>query len=165
MKKIVFLIFCFFALISLSACNDNGNTDNPIIEPGGSDEEKPNDNENKPNDNENENKPNDNENENKPNDNENNGSVVDVAIKEKRELYICIPEDRDLKVLQFADIHFGVEGKDWHNDKVDRTKQFMLDIIENDKPDLIVCSGDNILQSGTTGVKEFVDLMESYQIP
>ena len=85
--------------------------------------------------------------------------------KEARELYVCIPEDRSIRVLQLADIHFGIEGKDWHNDKVDRTKQYISYMIETEQPDLIVCSGDNILGTGVSGLKEFVEYIEGYETP
>ena len=61
--------------------------------------------------------------------------------------------------------HFGIEGKDWHNDKVDRTKEYINTLINEEKPDLIVCSGDNILGTGTNGLNQFIEMMESYQIP
>jgi predicted MPP superfamily phosphohydrolase len=38
-------------------------------------------------------------------------------------------------------------------------------IVETAKPDLIVCSGDNILTTGINGLKEFVEKMDSYKIP
>ena len=89
----------------------------------------------------------------------------DPVVPENEELFICIPENKELKVLQMADIHFGVEGKDWHNDKVERTKLYMDYLVETEKPDLIVCSGDNILQTGTKGINEFITLIEKYEIP
>lgn len=99
------------------------------------------------------------------NNNESSDNKVDIEDKENRELYVCIPQDRDLRVAQFADIHFGIEGKDWHNDKVDRTKRYMQSIVDEQKPDLIVCSGDNILSTGVNGLTSFVELMESYKTP
>ena len=41
----------------------------------------------------------------------------------------------------------------------------MQAIVDEQKPDLIVCSGDNILSTGVNGLTEFVELMESYEIP
>ena len=84
---------------------------------------------------------------------------------ENNGLCVYMPEGRGLKVLQLADIHFGIEGKDWHNDKVDRTKEYINTLINEEKPDLIVCSGDNILGTGTNGLNQFIEMMESYKIP
>ena len=58
---------------------------------------------------------------------------------ENNGLCVYMPEGRGLKVLQLADIHFGIEGKDWHNDKVDRTKEYINKLINEEKHDLIVC--------------------------
>lgn len=80
-------------------------------------------------------------------------------------LCVYMPENKKLKVLQLADIHFGIEGKDWHNDKVDRTKEYINSLITEEKPDFIVCSGDNILGTGTNGLIQFIEMMESYKIP
>lgn len=80
-------------------------------------------------------------------------------------LTLKMPEGRPLKVAQFADIHFGVEGKDWHNDKVDRTKAYMDYVVETSEPDFIVCSGDNILSTGTKKLEQFIDIMEGYETP
>ena len=38
-------------------------------------------------------------------------------------------------------------------------------IVDTEKPDLIVCSGDNIMTTGLEGLKEFIALMESYKTP
>ena len=82
-----------------------------------------------------------------------------------KELFICIPDNRDLRIAHLADIHFGIEGKDWHNDKVERTKKYIDYIIETEKPDLIVCSGDNILATGVKGLNEFIIFMDKYKTP
>ena len=81
------------------------------------------------------------------------------------ELYICIPQNKVLRIAHMADIHFGIEGKDWHNDKVLRTKKYIEYIVKTENPDLIVCSGDNILATGTTGLKEFIDFMDTFKTP
>lgn len=85
---------------------------------------------------------------------------------------LYVPSERQLKVAQFADAHFGVEGNNWHNDKIDRTKEYMYYFVEENKPDLIVCSGDNVIGTGivsknhdTYDLTEFVEFMESLQIP
>lgn len=96
--------------------------------------------------------------------NENQGGNENEGNKEQ-ELEICIPEDRPLRVAQFADIHFGVEGKNWHNDKVQRTKDYIEYIVETQNPDLIVCSGDNILSTGVNGINEFISYMEQFETP
>ena len=82
---------------------------------------------------------------------------------------IYVPAERNLRIAQFADLHikrgYNFEVIDCSNDKLDRTYAFIDQIIDETDPDLIVCSGDNILNTGIKGLAEFVDLMESYQIP
>ena len=85
---------------------------------------------------------------------------------------LYIPTERELRVAQFADTHFGVEGSNWHNDKIDRTKEYMYYFVENTKPDFIVCSGDNVIGTGiinknddTYDLTEFIEFMESLQVP
>ncbi len=80
-------------------------------------------------------------------------------------LAVYMPEDRPLRIAQFADVHFGIEGNAYHNDKVERTKKYLKYIVDTEKPDLIVCSGDNILSTGVEALKEFVSLMDSYETP
>ena len=92
-------------------------------------------------------------------------TTTTTTQEENNELCVYMPENRGLKVLQLADIHFGVEGKDWHNDKVERTKEYINTLIEEEKPDFIVCSGDNILGTGSNGLSQFIKMMESYEIP
>ena len=79
--------------------------------------------------------------------------------------HILFPQGRNLKVLQLADLHFGIEGKDWHNDKVSRTIEFMNDMINTISPDVIVCSGDNVLSTGVLELKKFIELIDQYKIP
>ena len=92
------------------------------------------------------------------------GTFKDLTI-DYTNLAIYMPTNRELKVLQFADLHFGVEGKNWHNDKIDRTKEYMQKVVAEAQPDLIVCSGDNILDTGSTKLEDFIEMMESYQTP
>ena len=80
-------------------------------------------------------------------------------------LSVAIKDDTPLKIAQFADIHFGIEGNDWHNDKVDRTIAYMDYVVETAKPDLIVCSGDNILSTGSQKLERFIEQMDRYQTP
>ena len=86
-------------------------------------------------------------------------------IKVENELAVYMPEDRPLRIAQFADLHFGTEGNNYHNNREERTKAYMQQIVDTEKPDLIVCSGDNIMTTGVEKLKEFVDLMESYKTP
>lgn len=82
---------------------------------------------------------------------------------------IYVPSERDLRIAQFADLHIklGYDGVtvDCSNDNLERTYAFIEQIISETDPDMIVCSGDNILTTGTKGLEEFIKLMESYQIP
>ena len=153
MKKILVIILCLISVAFVASCNTETPTEdekNTVVTPNNPDKETPT---KTPDDKTEE-----------PTQNEDNPNTEPLN-KEERELCICIPEDRPLKVLQLADIHFGVEGKDWHNDKVERTKMYISYMIETETPDLIVCSGDNILSTGINGLTEFVNMMESYQIP
>lgn len=86
-------------------------------------------------------------------------------IEVENGLAVYMPEDRPIRIAQFADVHFGIEGNAYHNNKVERTKKYMQYIVDTEKPDLIVCSGDNILSTGVEKLKEFVTLMESYKTP
>ena len=85
---------------------------------------------------------------------------------------LYVPKERPLKVAQFADAHFGVDNKDWHNDKIDRSKEYMYYIVETTNPDFIVCSGDNVIGTGIVNkasdahdLTEFVEFMESLEVP
>lgn len=80
-------------------------------------------------------------------------------------LFVKMSESGSLKIAQFADLHFGVEGKPYQNDKEARTEAYMKYIAENQKPDLIVCSGDNIMSTGVAELKEFVAIMDSLETP
>lgn len=94
-----------------------------------------------------------------------NDDPVEDDLTEKCGLYVKAGEDGKLKIAQFADLHFGVSGKDYHNNKVERTIAYMDYVVATTKPDLIVCSGDNILATGTKGLDEFIDLMDKYETP
>ena len=80
-------------------------------------------------------------------------------------LAVYIPDDAPLKIAQFADLHFGVEGNSYHNDKIARTKKYMQYIVETEKPDLIVCTGDNIMSTGVEKLAEFVEFMDTLKTP
>lgn len=103
--------------------------------------------------------------------NDNNQSNSDVSeetgdpIEVENGLFVKMPADGTLKIAQFADLHFGTEGKPYQNDKEERTKAYMKYIAEEHKPDLIVCSGDNVMSTGVNALKEFVALMDSLKTP
>ncbi len=80
-------------------------------------------------------------------------------------LSVNMPADGPIKIAQFADLHFGVEGNAYHNDKLDRTKNYMKYVVDTAKPDLIVCSGDNVMSTGVEKLKEFVAFMEGLKTP
>lgn len=80
-------------------------------------------------------------------------------------LSITMPEGRAMKIMQFADIHFGQASKAYHNDKVSRTKEYMQYLVDTVNPDLIVCTGDNIMTTGVNGLRDFVELLDSYETP
>ena len=64
------------------------------------------------------------------------------TVKVENGLAVYMPADRPLRIAQFADVHFGIEGNAYHNNKVERTKKYLQYIVDTEKPDLIVCSGD-----------------------
>ena len=85
---------------------------------------------------------------------------------------LYVPTERSIRVAQFADAHFGNDTKDWHNDKIDRTKEYMAYVVKTSNPDFIVCSGDNVIGTGITNssasihdLTEFVEFMESFKTP
>lgn len=80
-------------------------------------------------------------------------------------LFIKMPAGRPLRIAQFADLHIGTEGKPYQNDKLERTKNYLKYIAEEHKPDLIVCSGDNIMTTGVNALKEFADFMDGLKTP
>lgn len=80
-------------------------------------------------------------------------------------LFVKMPADRPLRIAQFADLHIGTEGSPYQNDKVERTKNYLKYIAEEHKPDLIVCSGDNIMTTGVNALKEFAEFMDGLKTP
>lgn len=84
---------------------------------------------------------------------------------QKDRMSIYLEGTSSLKIMQFADLHFGDPTKPYHNGKVDETKAYMNYLKEVGRPDLIVCSGDNILSTGLSGLGEFVELMETFETP
>ncbi len=86
-------------------------------------------------------------------------------IEVENGLFIKMPESGTLRIAQFADLHFGTEGKPYQNDKEERTKAFVKYVAEEGKPDLIVCSGDNIMSTGVAEMKEFVAMMDELKTP
>ena len=78
-------------------------------------------------------------------------------------LYVQDPDN--VKITQFADLHFGDPTKNYHNGKVEETIAYMDYVVSQEKPDIIVCSGDNILSTGTSGLSSFITLMEKYKTP
>ncbi len=81
------------------------------------------------------------------------------------DLKFYIDDDKDLKILQLTDTHFGDENKAINNGKVDITLQYMDYLIENGKPDIILCTGDNIVDTGVSGAEEFVEIMDALETP
>ena len=87
------------------------------------------------------------------------------AIKVENGLAVRMPSDRPIRIAHFTDIHFGVVGRGYHNNRPERTKAYMQYVVDTQKPDLIVCTGDIVMTSGVEKLGEFVALMESYKIP
>lgn len=81
------------------------------------------------------------------------------------DLVLTMERGEEFKIIQFADLHFGIEGERYHNADEARTLEFMNYLVETEKPDLIVLSGDNIMTAGVTGVKELIAIMDAYKTP
>lgn len=93
------------------------------------------------------------------------GGLHHFLPKPARELTIRMPENRPLRIAQFADLHFGDGVSMYHNTQEDRTKAYLAHIVETEKPDLIVCSGDQVMAAGVADIEAFIALMDSYQTP
>ncbi len=81
------------------------------------------------------------------------------------ELSLTMKRGEQFKIVQFADLHFGTEGEAYHNANEARTVEFMTYLVETEKPDLIVLSGDNIMTGGVAGAEELIRIMDAYQTP
>ena len=92
-------------------------------------------------------------------------SCGEIRSKQDQDLVLAMERGAEFKIVQFADLHFGQEGEQYHNADEARTIEFMNYLIESEKPDLIVLSGDNIMNAGVAGVKELVRIMDVYQTP
>ncbi len=88
-----------------------------------------------------------------------------LSKKETPTLTIRMPEDRPLRIAQFADLHFGDGKSMYHNTKEARTKDFLAYVVETEKPDLIICSGDQVMSANVSEIREFIALMDTYQTP
>ena len=90
---------------------------------------------------------------------------VFLKQKESDELSVSMRRGEDFKIIQLADLHFGEEGTRYHNSDEQRTIEFIDSIVESEKPDFIVLSGDNIMNSGIKGARELVEIMDRYKTP
>lgn len=81
------------------------------------------------------------------------------------ELVVTVERGEEFKIVQFADLHFGTEGTVYHNADEARTIEFMNQVVKDEKPSLIVLSGDNIMGSGIKGARELVEIMDKYKTP
>ncbi len=78
---------------------------------------------------------------------------------------LFVQRGKTIKVLQFADLHFGVEGTAYHNSDIERSLDFIDEAIHSEKPDFIVLLGDNMMSQGVEGAKFIVETFDQYQIP
>ena len=85
--------------------------------------------------------------------------------EDREDLVLTMDRDEDFKIIQFADLHFGIEGEQYQNADEKRTVEFMTHLVNTEKPDLIVLSGDNIMNTGVQGIKELIGIMDAYQTP
>lgn len=81
------------------------------------------------------------------------------------ELVLKMNRESGMKILQFADLHFGIEGTTYHNADIERTLCFIDYAIKSEKPDFIVLLGDNMVSQGPDGAKFIVDTFDKYEIP
>lgn len=77
-----------------------------------------------------------------------------------------IKENKIFTILQFTDLHFGDLPWDENDNK---TKNLLIDMVKENKPDLIIFTGDNIWTDGVKHYKEnylqFIDLVNSLNVP
>ncbi len=82
-----------------------------------------------------------------------------------RELIFSVDSEKEIKILKFADLHFGVEGTAYHNADIERTLEFIDYAITTESPDLIVLLGDNMMSQGVEGARFIVETFDKYKIP
>ena len=87
------------------------------------------------------------------------------APSNDEELTLFVDREKELKVLQFADLHFGEEGTAYHNADVERTLDFIDYAIKSENPDFIVLLGDNMMTQGVEGAEFIVEVFDKYAIP
>ena len=92
-------------------------------------------------------------------------SACNFTNNGNNELVIQIDGNSQFKMAQFADLHFGQEGSKYHNADEKRTIDFMDYFVETQKPDFIVLSGDNIMNSGVAGAEKLINIMDKYKTP
>jgi len=93
------------------------------------------------------------------------GCAQDGNQDNLKELSLYVDSIDGFKVLQFADLHFGVEGEDYHNSDIQRSLDFIEYAIQTEKPDFIVLLGDNMMTQGTKGAEFIVKTFDQYEIP
>lgn len=93
------------------------------------------------------------------------GCASPAPTSEDEEITLFMNNDGELRVLQFADLHFGEEGTIYHNADVARTLSFIDYAIKSEDPDFIVLLGDNMMTQGVDGAKFIVKTFDQYKIP
>ena len=100
------------------------------------------------------------------------GKVSDIEV-DYENLTIYVPSGRNLRIAQFADLHFSKPGSStYSNDKEERTIAFMQQVVSEGNPDLIVLSGDNLFgksannkMTGVQNLERLIGIMESLGVP
>ena len=87
------------------------------------------------------------------------------TFSEDKELILFVNSKEKIKVLQFADLHFGEEGTIYHNSDIERSLEFIDYAIQSENPDFIVLLGDNMMSQGVEGAKFIVETFDRYKIP
>ena len=90
-------------------------------------------------------------------------------VYDKENLTIYIPTERNLRVAQFTDLHFGDEkAGGYSNNREARTIEFMQQVVNETNPDLIILTGDILFGkkvNGPKGLQKVLDIMDSFKIP
>lgn len=87
-------------------------------------------------------------------------SDVLSIITQHEKLIFKMPQDHDLKIVQFTDLHL------MNNEKDDWTYQLMSEIINQEKPDFIALTGDQTMSPDAVMLyQEMGHFMDSHKIP
>ncbi len=92
-------------------------------------------------------------------------------IPGRRDFFLCIPTDRDYKILQLTDLHLGFGMFSGKKDKL--ALEAVTELIHRTEPDLMVLTGDSVFpffpKSGTMNnrkqAEKLLAFLDGFQIP